>query len=113
MTPLANLEHGQDIVDSKLNSIATLVDHVEPVEQGSMAPPVAISTDNLIDSQMSLDPKLLVPIGETVDSTPTKLTDLQSENSNDSLVLPSVKENFDSLMKTEDYLDFSDDLDLS
>ena len=45
MTPLAQpkLEHGQDIVDSKLNSIVTPVDHVEPVEQGSMAPPVVIS----------------------------------------------------------------------
>ena len=51
MTPLAQpkLEHGQDIVDSKLNSIVTPVDHVEPVEQRSMAPPVVISTDNLID----------------------------------------------------------------
>ena len=50
MTPLAQpkLEHGQNIVDSKLNSIVTPVDHVEPVEQGSMAPPVVISTDNLL-----------------------------------------------------------------
>ena len=45
MTPLAQskLEHGQDIVDSKLNSIVTPVDQVEPVEQGSMAPPVVLS----------------------------------------------------------------------
>ena len=78
MTPLAQskLEHGQDIVDSKLNSIVTPVDHVEPVEQGSMAPPVVISTDNLIDSQMSLDPKLLVPNEESIDSTQTELTNL-------------------------------------
>ena len=34
MTPLADLEHGQGIVDPKLDSIVTLVDHVEPVEQG-------------------------------------------------------------------------------
>ena len=75
MTPLAQpkLEHGQDIVDSKLNSIVTPVDHVEPVEQGSMAPPVVISTDNLIDSQMSLDPNFLVPNEESIDSTQTKL----------------------------------------
>ena len=94
MTPLAQpkLEHGQDIVDSKLNSIVTPVDHVEPVEQGSMAPPVVISTDNLIDSQMSLDPNLLVPNEESIDSTQTKLTNLPSENSDDSLVLPSTKE---------------------
>ena len=59
MTPLAqsNLEHGQDIIDPKLDSIVTPVDHVEQEEQGSMAPPVVISTDNLIDSQMSLDPE--------------------------------------------------------
>ena len=112
MTPLAQskLEHGQDIVDSKLNSIVTPVDHVEPVEQGSMAPPVVISTDNLIDSQMSLDPNLLVPNEESIDSTQTKLTNLPSENSDDSLVLPSTKENSDSLMKTEEFLDFVDDL---
>ena len=110
MTPLANLEHGQGIVDSKLDSIVTPVDHVEPVEQGSMAPPVVISTDNLIDSQMSLDPKLLVPIDETVGSVPTQLTNLSSENSDDSLVLPSAEENSDSLMKTEEFLDFVDNL---
>ena len=110
MTPLADLEHGQGIIDSKLDSIVTPVDHVEPVEQGSMAPPVVISTDNLIDSQMSLDPNLLVPNEESIDSTPTKLTNLPSENSDDSLVLPSTKENSDSLMKTEEYLDFVDDL---
>ena len=112
MIPLAqsNLEHGQDIVDPKLDSIVTPDDHVELVEQGSMAPPVVISTDNLIDSQMSLDPNLLVPIEETVGSTPTKLTNLPSENSDDSLVLPSAKENSDSLMKTEEFLDFVDDL---
>ena len=75
-----------------------------------MAPPVVISTDNLIDSQMSLDPKLLVPIDETVGSVPTQLTNLPSENSYDSLVLPSAKENSDSLMKTEEFLDFVDDL---
>ena len=110
MTPLADLEHGQGIADSKLDSIVTPVDHVEPVEQRSMAPPVIISTDNLIDSQMSLDPKLLVSIDETVGSIPTQLTNLPSENSDDSLVLPSTKENSDSLMKTEKFLDFVDDL---
>ena len=100
MTPLADLEHGQGIVDSKLDSIVT---PVEPVEQGSMAPPVVISTDNLIDFQMSLDPKLFVPIDETLGSVPTQLTNLPSENSDDSLVLPSAIENSDSLMKTEEF----------
>ena len=112
MTPLAQpkIEHGQDIVDSKFDSIVTPVDHVEPIEQGSMAPPVVISTDNLIDSQMSLDPNLLVPNEESIDSTQTKLTNLPSENSDDSLVLSSTKENSDSLIKTEEFLDFVDDL---
>ena len=40
--------------------------------------------------------------------TQTKLTNLPSENSDDSLVLPSTKENSDSLMKTEEFLDFVD-----
>ena len=75
-----------------------------------MAPPVVISTDNLIDSQMSLDPNFLVPNDESIDLTQTKLTNLPSENSDDSLVLPSTKENSDSLMKTEEFLDFVDDL---
>ena len=110
MTPLADLEYGQGIVDPKLDSIVTPVDHVEPVEQGSMAPPVVISTDNSIDSQMSMDPKLIVLIDETVGSIPTQLTNLPSENSDDSLVLPSTKENSDSLIKTEEFLDFVDDL---
>ena len=112
MTPLAqsNLEHGQDIVDPKLDSIVTPVEHVGPVEQGSMAPPVVISTDNLIDSQMLLDPKYLVPIDETVGSDPTELTNLPSENSDKSLVLPSTNENSDSLMETEEFLDFIYDL---
>ena len=103
ISPLADLEHGKGIVDSKLDSIVTPVNHVEPVEQGSMVPPVVISTDNLIDSQMLLDPKLLVPIDETVGSVPTQLTNLPSENSDDSLVLPFTKENSDSLMKTEEF----------
>ena len=59
---------------------------------------------------MSLDPNLLVPNEESIDSTLTKLTNLPSENSDDSLVLPSTKENSDSLMKTEEFLDFVDDL---
>ena len=112
MTPLAqsNLEHGQDIVDPKLDSIVTPLEHVEQVEQRSMAPPVVISTDNLIDSQMSLDPKFLVPIDEIVGSIPTELTNLPSENSHKFLVLPSTNENSDSLMETEEFLDFVDDL---
>ena len=64
MTPLtqSNLEHGQDIVSSELEQIETPVDHVEHTQQGNMAPPTATSTDRLIDPNMSLDPKFLVPI---------------------------------------------------
>ena len=45
MTPLAqsNLEHGQDVIDSKSEHVETPVDH-ENIQQGSMAPPTAIST---------------------------------------------------------------------
>ena len=58
MTPLvqSNLEHGQDIVGSKPEHIETPVDHVKHIQQGSMAPPTAISTDQLIDPNVSLDP---------------------------------------------------------
>ena len=67
MTPLAqsNLEHGQDIASSEMEYVETPVDHVEHIQQGIMAPPTAISTDQLIDPNMSLDPKFLVPIEET------------------------------------------------
>ena len=78
MTPLAqsNLEHGQDIVSSKIEHVETPVDHVSDIQQGSMAPPTAISNDQLIDPNMSLDPELLVPIEETVGSDPTQTTHL-------------------------------------
>ena len=112
MTPLAqsNLEHGQDIVSSELEHVETPVDHVEHIQQGSMAPPTAISTDQLIDPNMSLDPKFLVPIEDTVGSDPTQSTHLSDKDIDPSLVLPSTNDNSDSLMKTEEFLDFVDDL---
>ena len=75
-----------------------------------MAPSTAISTDQLIDPNMSLDPEFLVPIEETVDSDPTQSTHLSSTDITSSLALPSTKDNSDSLMKTEEFLDFVDDL---
>ena len=41
MTPLAqsNLEHGQDIVSSKIEHVETPVGHVSDTQQGSMSPP--------------------------------------------------------------------------
>ena len=112
MTPLAqsNLEHGQDIVSSKTEHVETPVDHVSDTQQESMAPPTAISTDQLIDPNMSLDPEPLVPIEETVGSDPAQTTHLSNKDVTPSLVLPSTNENSDSLMKTEEFLDFVDDL---
>ena len=106
----SNLEHMQDIVSSELEHVETPVDHVEYIQQGSMAPPTAISTDQLIDPNMSLDPKSLVPIEDTVGSDPTQSTHLSNKDINPSLVLPFTNDNSDSLMKTEEFLDFVDDL---
>ena len=113
MTPLAQLdvEHGQNSVSSKSEPIETPVDHVKPVEQGSMAPSLAISTGQLIDLNMSRDPELLVPIQETVGSDPTETTHLQDENFDTSLIMPYTENNINSLMETE-FLDFVDDLSL-
>ena len=59
---------------------------------------------------MSLDPEFLVPIEETVGSDPTQNTHLTSKFNEPSLVLPSTKDHSDSLIKTEEFLDFVDDL---
>ena len=112
MTPLAqsNLEHGQEAVSSKSEHVETPVDHDKHIQQGSMAPPLAISTDQLIDPNMSLDPEFLVPIEETVGSDPTQSTHLSNKSIDPSLVLPSTKDNSNSLMETEEFLDFVDHL---
>ena len=114
MTPLAqsNLEHGQENISSKLEHVDTPVDHVDHIniQQGSMAPSTTISSDQLIDPHMSLDPKFLVPIEETVGSDPTKSTHLSSKYNESSLVLPSTEDNSDSLIKTEECLEFVEDL---
>ena len=112
MIPLAqsNLEHGQDIVNSDTEHVEIPVDHDNYLQQGSMAPPIASSTDQLIDPNMSLDPKFLVPIEETVGLDPTQSTHLSKQSIDPSLVLPSTENNNDSLMKTEGFLDFADDL---
>ena len=91
MTPLAqsNLEHGQDIVSSK---VETPDDHASNLQPGSMTCPTAISTDQLIDPNMSLDPEFLVPIEETVGSDPTQSTHLSNKDVTLSLVLPSTNE---------------------
>ena len=57
MTPLpqSNLEHGQKVQDSFIDSEKLSKGHDS--QQGSMAPPSAYSSDQFIDSQMTLDPQ--------------------------------------------------------
>ena len=43
----------QDVIGSKFEHVETPINH-ESIQQGSMAPPIAISTDQLVDSNMSL-----------------------------------------------------------
>ena len=113
MTPVvqSDLEHGKENIASKTEHVDTPEVHVEHIDmqQGSMAPLSAISSDQLIDSHLSLDPDLLVPIDDSVGSEPTKTTQLSSKY-NESLDLPFIKDNSDSLMKTEEFLEFVDDL---
>ena len=110
MTPLARsiFEYGQNFIVPELKHVESPVDHVEHTQLGSMAPPTAISTDQLLDPNMSLDPKFLVE--DTVGSDPTQSTHLSDKDIDLSLVLPSTNDNSDSLMKTEEFLDFVDDL---
>ena len=114
MTPLAqsNLEHGQGVRSSKIEHEKLPVDHVNTVDsqQGSMAPPTAFSSDQLIDPQMSLDPQFLVPIEDSVGSDPTRSTHLSNKYNDTSLILPSTEDNSDSLMKTKEFLEFVDEL---
>ena len=65
MTPLvqANLEHGQEVQNSNIESEKLPENYVNiDSQQGSMAPPTAFSSDQLIDSQMSLDPQFWSPL---------------------------------------------------
>ena len=70
MTPLAqsNIEHGQEVQSSNIEHERLPDDHVKIIDsqQGSMAPPTAFSSDQLIDPQMSLDPQFLVTIDDSV-----------------------------------------------
>ena len=114
MTPLAqsNLEHGQGLSGSKTEHEKLPVDHVETADsqQGSMAPPTAFSSDQLIDPQMSLDPQFLVPVEDSVGSDPTKSTHISNKYNDTSLILPSTEDNSDSLMKTKEFLEFVEEL---
>ena len=114
MTPLAqsNLQHGQEDSSSNIEHVNLPVDHVDSIDrqQGTMAPPTAFSYDQLIDPQMSLDPQFLVPIEDSMGSDPTKSTHLSSKYNDTSLTLPSTEDNSDSLIKTEEFLEFVDEL---
>ena len=114
MTPLAqsNLEHGQKHSVSNTEHGNPPVNHVNSVDrqQGSMAPPTAFSSDLLLDPQMSLDPQFLVPIEDSVGSDPIKSTHFLNKYNDTSLILPSTEDNSDSLIKTEEFLEFVDEL---
>ena len=114
MTPLAqsNLEHGQENISSNIEHVSIPVDHVYSIDkqQGSMTPSTAFSSDQLIDPHMSLNPQFLVPIEDSVGSDPTKTTHLSSKYNDTYLVPPSTEDNSDSLIKTEEFLEFVDEL---
>ena len=57
-----------------------------------MAPPTAILTDQLIDPDMSLDPKFLIPIEDPVHPDLTQSTHLSDKDIDPSLILPFYKE---------------------
>ena len=102
----------QENTSSYLEHDDTPVGHVNPkdMQQGSMAPPTAILSDQFIDPHMSLDPKFLVPIEDSVGSDPTKSTHLSNKYNDTSLILPSTEDNSDSLIKTEEFLEFVDEI---
>ena len=110
MTPLPenNLEHEQKVQDSFIDSEKLSKGHDS--QQGSMAPPSAYSSDQLLDSQMTLDPQFLVPTDNTVSSDPTETTLISDKYNDISLKMPSTEDNSDSLMKTEEFLEFVDEL---
>ena len=110
MTPLPqnNLEHGQKVQDSFVDSKKLSEGHDS--QQGSMAPPSTYSSNQLIDSQMTLDPQFLVPTDNTVSSDPTQTTLIPNKYNDISLKMPSTEDNSDSLMKTEEFLEFVDEL---
>ena len=59
---------------------------------------------------MSLDPQCLVPIEDSMGSDPIQSTHLSSKYKDNSLILPSTEDNSDSLIKTEEFLEFVDEL---
>ena len=103
---------GRRIVVLILNMLALLLIMLTQMlcSKGVWHLPQPISSDQLIDPQMSLDPQFLVPIKDSVGSDPTTSTHLSSKYNDTSLVLPSIEDNSDSLIKTEEFLEFVDEL---
>ena len=64
----------------------------------------------MIHSDMTLDSKILIHTDDTVCSTPMETTQEKCEPSDVSPVLPSMNKNSDSLIKTEEFLEFVYDL---
>ena len=109
MTP--DVELGQEVQSSNIEHEELPDIHVNiDSQQGSMAPPSAFSSDQLIDPQMTLDPQFLVPTDDTVGSDPTQYTNLSDKYKDISLKLPSTEDNSNSLMKTKEFLEFVDEL---
>ena len=59
---------------------------------------------------MSLDLQFVVPTDNTVSSDPTQTTYITNKYNDISLKLPSTEDNSNSLMKTEEFLEFVDEL---
>ena len=111
MAPSAqpDAEQGQGVHSSKIEELPD--DHVHiDMQQGSMVPPSAFSSDQLIDPQMSLDPQFLVPTDDSVGTDPTQSTHLTNKYNDTSLKLPSTEDNSDSLIETKEFLEFVDEL---
>ena len=113
MAPSAqpDAEHGQGVQSSEVGheELPDVHVHIDS-QQGSMAPPSAFSSDQLIDPQMSLDPQFLVPTDDSVGSDPTQSTHLTDKYNDTSLKLPSTEDNSDSQIETKDFLKFVDEL---
>ena len=99
---------GRKVQDSFVDSKKLPESH--DIQQGSMAPPSAYSSDQSIDSQMTLDPQFLVPTDNTVSSDPTQTTFVSNKYNDISLKMPSTENISDSLMITEEFLEFVDEL---
>ena len=113
MAPSAQTEseQGQEAQGSSIEHKELPEIHVNiDSQQGSMAPPTAFSSDQLIDPQMSVDPQFLVPTDDSVGSDPTQITHLSDKYNDTSLKLPSTEDNSDSLKETKEILEFVDEL---